>query len=481
MRHVIKPHRELGDIDIAAIKLNPKSRDDMPALLEGLQHIYCDKELRFRLFALLEEHLAPHVSHDLGRPGMELWQILVMGVVMQGLNCDFDRLHDLVNEHNTLRQFLGHADVWDKHRYSYQSLVDNIRLLTPQLLSEVGKLVVETGHKFSKKKPGDVLHGRCDSFVAETDVHFPTDVNLLWDAMRCLIRNTGRLSNEYGLDGWRQWNHLTNSVRKKYHAVRKTSRAKPEDVQAYLGQCRHLVARAEVTLAGLREAGAGHFSKPGALHSIAYYRDEAKRHVDLVRRRLLEGEKIPQDEKVFSIFEPHTKWVSKGKAGVPVELGVPVCIVEDECGFILNHRIMWEGSDVDHAVPMVEETQSLYPAFRSCSFDRGFHSPSNRLRLDGLLDHNVLPRKGYLTKADRARESEATFVARRKGHPAVESAINNLEHRGLDRVRAHGSAGFERVVGLSVLAFNIHRLGLLIRRRRQLLLKRRRERLPLAA
>ena len=107
MRHVIKPHRELGDID-----LSRKYRDDMPALLTGLQYLYGDRDLRFRLFALLEEHLAPNVRHDLGRPGMNLWQILVMGVVMQGLNCDCDRLHDLVNEHNTLRQFLGHADIW---------------------------------------------------------------------------------------------------------------------------------------------------------------------------------------------------------------------------------------------------------------------------------------------------------------------------------------------------------------------------------
>ena len=84
MQHVIKPDRELGDIDIAGIDLNHRCRDDMPALLTCLQHLYGDKELRSRLFALLEEHLAPNVRHDLGRPGMNLWQILVMGVVMHG-------------------------------------------------------------------------------------------------------------------------------------------------------------------------------------------------------------------------------------------------------------------------------------------------------------------------------------------------------------------------------------------------------------
>ncbi len=96
--------------------------------------------------------MAPNVPHDLGRPGMNLWQLLVMNFVMQGLNCDFDRLHDLVNEHNTLRQFLGHADIWDRKKYSYQSVVDNVSLLTPELLAEVGKLFVVSGHKVARKK-----------------------------------------------------------------------------------------------------------------------------------------------------------------------------------------------------------------------------------------------------------------------------------------------------------------------------------------
>ncbi len=126
---------------------------------------------------------------------------------------------------------------------------------------------------------------------------------------------------------------------------------------------------------------------------------------------------------------------------------------------------MWQGSDVDYAQPMIRETQARFPELRWCSFDRGFHSPENRLVLDELLDHNLLPRKGYLSKAGRAREQDPVFVAMRRQHPAIESAINNLEHRGLDRVRAFGADGFARVVALSIVAFNIHCVGLLLRRK----------------
>ena len=77
-----------------------------------------------------------------------------------------------------------------------------------------------------------------------------------------------------------------------------------------------------------------------------------------------------------------------------MDLGVPVCILEDGHGFRRHHEVMWEGSDVDHAVPMFAATQARFSDPRAASFDRGFHSPGNRVRLDELLDDNVLPKKG---------------------------------------------------------------------------------------
>ena len=152
----------------------------------------------------------------------------------------------------------------------------------------------------------------------------------------------------------------------------------------------------------------------------------AQRQIDQVERRLLRGETIPQDEKVFSIFEPHTRWISKGKAGCPVELGVPVCILEERHGFVLHHEVMWEGSDVDHGVPMVENAQARFPDLRAVSFDRGFHSPGNRVRLDELLDHNVLPKKGYLNSpAPGARQNVVD------GSLTDPAGQGNLRHRQL--------------------------------------------------
>ena len=461
MRKVQRRQMQFGQVAIEDIWLDPKSRDDIPAVLKGLQYLYKDK--RGELFGLLESHIRPGTDRGVGRPGMDLWRILVLGVLKQGLGCDFDRLHDLANNHRTVRAMLAHGDFADDSRYELQTLIDNVSLMTPELLSAVGRLVVASGHAVARKKPGGPLRGRCDSFAVETDVHYPTDVSLLWDAMRCSIRETARAAGKHGVGGWRQWRHLSNSVRALFNGVRSTRRAKgrPQRVEAYLARCEVLLGRVGATLGALAAKGV-----PAAdLAVIRGYLGHARRQMEQVERRLLKGETIPHGEKVFSIFEPHTRWVAKGKAGTPVELGVPVCVVEDQHQFILHHKVLWSGSDVDAAVAMVEETQAIHPDLRVCSFDRGFHSPSNRARLDGLLELNVLPRKGRPSRADRERESDEAFAGARRQHPAVESAINALEHRGLDRVRNRGADGFALAVALSVLAANLHRLGRLLRQR----------------
>ena len=135
MREVHRRQFRLGEVPVEQIWLDPKSRDDIPAVLKGLQHIWSDEALRARLFALLEEHVQPEVDHTVGRPGMALWPVLVLGVLKQGLGCDFDRLHDLANNHGKVRAFLGHGDFGDETHYECQTIRDNVSLLTPDLLS----------------------------------------------------------------------------------------------------------------------------------------------------------------------------------------------------------------------------------------------------------------------------------------------------------------------------------------------------------
>jgi len=152
MRIVIDNQTKFGVIDISKIKFDPKSRDDIPQILKGLQYLYTNVDSRRKLFNILEEKVNPKSDKTNGRPGMDLWKILVMGTLRLNLNCDYDRLHELVNNHKTIREMLGHSFFCDNHQYHLQTLKDNVKLLTPEILSEINLIVVNAGHKLVKKK-----------------------------------------------------------------------------------------------------------------------------------------------------------------------------------------------------------------------------------------------------------------------------------------------------------------------------------------
>ena len=479
MRNVINLQLMLDGHDIGSIYLDPKSRDDIPQLLCGLQHIYTEPALRERVFAILRDVLPNRVKGEgkanatTGRPGMEQWRILVLGVLRLGLNADYDRIQELANQHSTLRQMLGHGDWTDRTQYKLQTLKDNLRLFTPELLDRINQEVVKAGHGLVKKSPIEGLAARCDSFVVETHVHYPTDINLLWDAMRKTIEVAADLCQEYGLTDWRQSVYNLRQLKKLYRQAQRLKHSTSQDETkreskkeemrkahgAYLEQAQVHLDRAH----GTREQLKAIVLFEGVLGELDGYMGHAARQIDQIRRRVLEGQNIPHGEKVFSLFQPHTEWISKGKAGVPVELGVRACVVEDQHRFILHHQVMEKTTDDAIAVAIIKETRQRYDTLRSVSMDKGFHSQENQNQLKEILELVVMPRKGKLSVVDKAAESDPEFVRLRRQHSAVESAINALESHGLDLCRDHGIVGFKRYVALAVVARNIQRLGAILR------------------
>ncbi len=364
-------------------------------------------------------------------------------------------------------------------KWSIESIKDNVSLLTPETLDKINEVVVEAGHALFKKKDEkkDELKARCDSFVVETDVHFPTDISLLFDAIRTLVKMMMRLSNYENFEGWRQGKYLMKKMKKLIRqigvirgSIKNGSKGNPSEKKSnsltrnqeefirlhqelvVLGE--KLVSQAEQDLKKCQP----HKHKEKAELFLAH----AKRQVEQIRRRVLNGETIPAGEKVYSVFEPHTEWISKGKAGVPQELGLRVCIIEDQYNFILSHVVMQKQTDDQVAVSFIQDTKRRFPNLSSCSFDKGFHSPQNKIDLVKILNEVVLPKKGKLNVAQLQEETSESFVKARNQHSAVESAINSLEHHGLGRCYDHGIDGFKRHVALAIVGKNIYQLGRLI-------------------
>jgi hypothetical protein len=186
---------------------------------------------------------------------------------------------------------------------------------------------------------------------------------------------------------------------------------------------------------------------------------------DTARRRVLEDETVPNEDKLFSIFEPHTQLYRRGKAGEPNQYGRLVFVCEDTLGFISHHYVM--PRDVQDQDVAVEQTRVLQERLQNrveeISLDRGFHSPANQTQLAEIVNHVCLPKPGSKQSVEQLESASVQFHQAKQRHSGIESAIGALQSgNGLDRCRDVGEVGFERYVALAVLGRNIHALGKLI-------------------
>lgn len=478
MRVIKNQQMKIGEIDISHIKFDQKSRDDIPQVLMGLQYIYVNISVREEIFSLLMQKFSPEKNKNNGRPGMELWSVFVMGVLRLNLNLDYDRLRELVNEHKTIREMLGHGMFDDEYQYNLQTIKDNVQLLTPELLDKINMIVVKSGHDLVKKKEGGELKCRADSFVVETHVHFPTDISLLFDATRKVISLVSELCNKYGFTEWRQSEYNIRQIKRLMRSAQNKKRSKAKDEakktlqealvieahQAYIDAAQSYITKATASLVTLESTNISNVQDVKTIQEIKRFTIDSVRQISQINRRVILGESIPHDEKVFSIFQPHTEWISKGKAGVPVELGLKVCVIEDQYQFILHHIVMEKQTDDQVAVSIIREAKNKFSDLHSCSFDKGFHSQENQKILNDELEFLTLPRKGKLSKSAKEIEQSDEFRKAKKQHSAIESAINALEIHGLDVCPDHGIDGFKRYCALAVVARNIQRIGAILKK-----------------
>ena len=117
---------------------------------------------------------------------------------------------------------------------------------------------------------------------------------------------------------------------------------------------------------------------------------ERTQHVrQTARRRVLNGEKVPNEDKLFSIFEPHTQLYKRGKAGEPEQFGRLFLVYEDAAGFVVHHHLLpRDKGDRDVIVEQTKDSPRLLNGkMESLSLDRGFHTPDNQVQLLQIVKH----------------------------------------------------------------------------------------------
>ncbi len=483
MRHKFQQQLSIGITPISEVKIPTKSRDELPPVLAALQYIFNTPELNEKVFSILEVKIKADKKNT-GRTGMDLWEILVLAVVRMALNINYDRLHHLSNFDKLIREIMGVENRLSEGKtYGLQTLKDNVSLLDEETVNQINTLVVETAHQFVLKK-NETLRIKSDTYVLETNVHFPTDLNLLWDSARKCLDIMKYCKKNYHLKEWRKssfWrSSLKSLMRSCGKACASTSKNKETairtQVEEYLRLSKEIDDKVTKSAAQLKVSPLLDRSLLCILDELDYFHKMLKKHIDLVDRRLLKGEQIPTQEKIYSIFEPHTEWISKGKQNKRVELGHNILIATDQSHFIIHHQVVEKQADANLTIPLADALLSKYKnrKIESLSLDKGFYSKENKELLALEIPSVIIPKKGKPNKAEQEEESTKTFKKFRNAHSAVESNINQLEYNGLDRCPDKGIVGYKRYVSLGILSYNLHRLG-------QVLQKQAREEIKKAA
>jgi hypothetical protein len=191
-----------------------------------------------------------------------------------------------------------------------QTIIDNVSLLDDDTLRKINQVIVEAGHKLVKKKETEALHIKVDSFVTEANVHFPTDYNLLWDSGRKCIDVLEHLmdSNQVYCTGWRKITYWRRKLKNQMLILSRSTADKSKNRADRIGKAaeKYLFTARSLSdkLSSIQPLNPFDFVERAMLKQLSYYREMLDKHIDLLERRIVKGEKIPHEEKIFSIFEP---------------------------------------------------------------------------------------------------------------------------------------------------------------------------------
>ena len=455
------PEERLDCLPISEVKLNLECRDEIIPILRALQHVYADAGLRRELLALTGKDVNDRTDRKRGRRGMNYWEIAVLASARLGCNLDYDKLQDLAENHRSLRQIMGIGD-WQAEEvdFDWRRIEDNLNKLRPETLRKINELIVKAGHVLEPKAIESV---RGDTFVVETNIHYPTESSVIGDGLRKIVNLAAELAAANDRDGWRQAKHLVKKVRVLVRAIGRASRAKGQGADRLQPGYKKLLVLAEDLLKRARQLLKQLRFKPAP---AAFTLDQVKNGTtplttpeaellafivltekvcDNARRRVLQGETLANEEKIHSIFEPHTELIKRGKQPNPIEFGHKVLVIEDAAGFVVDYRVVDNGVlDQDLVVPVMKKLQKRFDGkIKSASFDRGFHTPQNQEDLAEIVRTPCIATKGQEKGRQQQKEGTVAFRKARQHHPGVESVIGALQKgNGLKRSRDRSKKGY---------------------------------------
>lgn len=440
------------------------------------QGVHLDPSLR-AISEFLDQHLTliEQVRQDLerglknagtGRNGIAPSQVLRSLVLMRVKNWDYRELRERINDGFTLRSF---TEFDSQPVPKHDAFNRAFNRLTPETLRDINQRVIQAAVQ-QGLEDGQAL--RVDTTVVESNIHYPTDATLLWDSVRTITRLIEDLHQKLP-DGVQGFTNRTRSARRRMQALQRMTAAQRSQQQK--PTYRELIRITEQVVNNARQvvdkAKAGAGADPIASVGIDSLRKEitgycqlADRVIDQSRRRVLQGETVPAEEKIYSIFESHTDMIKRGKALKPVEFGHKVFLAESAHGLITDYQVL-DGNPADstHVPSSLDRHQQTFGNPPDLyAGDRGFFSAENVQACEkaGVIHISIPQRGGHKTAEQDALERSPAFKKGQRFRAGIEGRISVLfRGRGMKRCLFKGRQRFEILVGAAVLVNNLMRIA----------------------
>src|SRR5215470_1811838 len=433
--------------------------------LEQLDHLLDDDEL----FERVREDLARRYpkTGSRGRPSTPVEVILRMLVVMRLYGWSYEQTEYFVNDSLVLLQF---CRVYLEKVPDDTTLIRWANTIGPETIRALNDRVVQLA-RVLKVTRGRKL--RVDTTAVETDIHFPTDSGLLGDGVRVVSRLLRRARAVLGEaasglgEAFRSRVRTVRGIAQQLHrlARRKSEQGRAAMKAAYgrlIATVKRTAAQGKRVLEAVRERADTQARRLG--ERMAEILPRLKQGIRQAERRVLEDDPVPADEKVLSLFEPHTQVVPRFKAGKSVEFGRKIRLDEVEGGIITGYAILEHGGGQDQpylADALANHKDRFGRAPHLLAADRGLASAANeRLAKEAGVKRVALPHVGKPPPGRRAEEKGRRFKRGYRFRAGIEGRIHALRRDyGLKRCRYHDERGMGRWVGWGILAHNLSKVA----------------------
>jgi IS5 family transposase len=304
--------------------------------------------------------------------------------------------------------------------------------------------------------------------VVQTNIHYPTDSSLLADGVRVLSRQLKQAQTvltagiEVAKNVFRDRSRSARYLKREIERAARQGREKTKSLYQKLVQ----ISRASVKqaqqvvepLESLDDTAAN-----GVRQRLQTFIDRTQQVIEQTVRRVFNQESVPAEDKLVSLFEPHTDIIKRGKAHHPTEFGHKVWIDEVDGGIVSDYRIL-DGNPADSdqwSLSIDHHSRQFGQPPRQASGDRGMQSaPNEHYAQQAGVKRVILPKAGHKSTQRRAHERQSWFRRGRRYHAGIEGRISVLKRKhGLDRCLNHDQDGFERWVGWGVIANNLTVIG----------------------